>query len=91
MKKDLMNACMISDIVSRLPPLIAHKWAELKITKKMEIKVLKNNLVIYFRFFRSISFSLHRQRLRRLNFVLLPAKHMLLSHLTIIRTTESHA
>ena len=53
MKKDLMNACMISDIVSRLPPLIAHKWAELKITKKMEIKVLKNNLVIYFRFFRS--------------------------------------
>ena len=34
MKKDLMNACMISDIVSRLPPLIAHKWAELKITKK---------------------------------------------------------
>ena len=31
MKKDLMNARMISDIVSKLPPVIAQKWVENKV------------------------------------------------------------
>ena len=30
MKKDLMNARMISDVVSKLPPVIAQKWTEYK-------------------------------------------------------------
>ena len=35
MKKDLMNARMISDIVSKLPPVIAQKWAEYKVKNKV--------------------------------------------------------
>ena len=35
MRKDLMNARMISDIVSKLPPVISHKWAEFKVMNKV--------------------------------------------------------
>ena len=35
MKKDMMNARMISDIVSKLPPVIAQKWAEYKVKNKV--------------------------------------------------------
>ena len=35
MKKDLMNARMISDIVSKLPPVIAQKWSEYKVENKV--------------------------------------------------------
>ena len=31
MKKDLMNARMISDIVNKRPPVIAQKWVEYKV------------------------------------------------------------
>ena len=34
MKKDLMNARMISDIVSKLPPVIAQEWAKYKVNNK---------------------------------------------------------
>ena len=35
MKQDLMNARMISDIVSKLLPVIAQKWAEYKVKNKV--------------------------------------------------------
>ena len=35
MKKDLMNARMISDIVTKFPPVIAQKWAEIKVKNKV--------------------------------------------------------
>ena len=50
MKKDLMNARMIADIVAKLPPVIAHKWAEYKVMNKVGDKSSEDHFSELFSF-----------------------------------------